>query len=279
MRAARRSPRAPRASTSGARRCPRRPGRSSAQTSGRSTRIRWKRSCWRSSRRFQGRTCSAPARPGPGVELAEPALLERARGASAGSSVSPGSTPPPGVAHQASWLTGFSKLQQEHALVAVDDERAHRLARHRLEPFVERAEPAEPLGDTGRPRSQARSRGARRAAVCTSVAQLRRRARGARRRGRGRPPCRRRRSRAARSSRASPREPAGVEVAAAQVTRAGSRPVGGVRDAVAELEQRRTARRGRSSRGREARRRAAAARSRCAGSRSARAPPPRRGRG
>ena len=157
---------------------------------------------------------------------------------SAASSVSPGSTPPPGVAHQRRRVTGFSKRTSRTRSLGVDDERAHRLrAATGSSQSCERAEPAQPLGvrdggvrGRGRRQHEERRRAER--------AQLRAELGPLAEERRGRPPCRRTRSRAAAARAASRSSRARVEVAAAQVARAGRRPVRGVRHAVAELEQR-----------------------------------------
>ncbi len=200
----------------------------------RSTRIRWKRSCWRSSSRFQGKTCSRVQTTGPGSSSGSPHSSASSR-VSAARSDSPGSTPPPGVAHQALVADRVLEAEEEHAVVGVDDERAHSGTRHRLEPVVERAEPEEPLAEgdgsvRGRGRGEDEERGLHeRAQLRPELGPL---AEGAAV-GLLADEGERERPQLARE----PGEPAGVEVAAVQVAGAGRRAVGGVRDAVAELEE------------------------------------------
>ena len=151
------------------------------------------------------------------------------------SSVSPSSTPPPGVAHQTSPLDGVLEAHEQDAIVGVEDDRAHGRPLGDDEPVVQRLEPLQPLdvrnrGVRGRRRRQHEEPRRRRASGSAG------RARAGRRTRRGRPPCRRTRSPAA-AARAPPLEAGRVEVAAPQVARAGRRPVRGVRDADAELEQ------------------------------------------
>ena len=127
------------------------------------------------------------------------------------------------------------EAEEKHAVVGVDDERAHRRARDRLEPVVERAEPVEALGVRdggvrGRGRGQDVESGrAERPHLRPELGAL---AEGAAvglladERDRARPKLL-----------GDLREPRPVEVAAPKVARAGRRAVGGVRDAVAERQQ------------------------------------------
>ena len=198
----------------------------------------WKRSCWRRSRRVpredvrpleheRARARRRAGRPPRAARAGAPARRSRRP-----------ATPPPGVIHQTSPVTGCCQAHQEHAALAVDDERAHRRARRPARASRAARETSAAARRTGTAAFAGEVDGQdEERRVVPSVAQLRPELGRARRRRRGRPPCRRRRSRAAgaRARRCSSR--AGVEVAAAEVARARRRPVGGVRDAEAELEQ------------------------------------------
>ena len=81
-----------------------------------STRTRWKRSRWRSSRPGHGRTCSRSRRAGPSSKSREARPPRAARGGAPASSVSPASTPPPGVIHQLVAGDRVLEAHQQHAL-------------------------------------------------------------------------------------------------------------------------------------------------------------------
>ena len=124
---------------------------------------------------------------------------------------------------------------QQHPLRLVHDDRPHRVAWHRLDPLPQRPKPAESLGEghrgvggRGRGEDEEPGRGER-SQLGPEIGTLAERAPV------GLLADERDRARAQVAS--NPLQPAGVEVGAAQVPRAGSRPVRGVRDAEAEREQ------------------------------------------
>ena len=183
----------------------------------------------------QGKTWSCSSTTGPRSKSVEPRLLEQLAAqrrlvALARLDAAAGRPPPARPRHL------VRELAEEHAVVGVEHDRADRPARLRLDPGAQLAEPAQPLlvgnggvGRRGRRQHEEARAGRQRAQLRAEVGPLveepavglladeRDRARGQ-----------------------LPREPLEarpVEVAAAQVARAGRRARGGVRDAEAELEQ------------------------------------------